>query len=113
MSKELKGLEIEKNLLQLGLYFVDLQNALQPLSLITRDNIEKELERLNKAHPFFKSRRWFSQSKGVPTVKMIQTLKILNTSVLDFALNISEFNKELLELKTALDDLESRIGPDD
>lgn len=109
MSEVLKKIEVEDYLLQLGLYFVDLQNALKPLLEMSETNINSEIDRLNKSHPYLKTRRWFSQSKGVPTVKMIQTLKILDDSVLDLALNISEFNTELKQLKEALDALKEEI----
>jgi hypothetical protein len=108
MSKGLKGLEIEKNLLQLGLYFVDLKNALNPLLTMDSTNITSEIDRLKK-----QDNSWFSRklgtSKGVPTVKTVQTLNILDTSLIDFALNISEFNKELKQLKDALEKLNETL----
>jgi hypothetical protein len=87
MSKENNDLIVKNQLTKLGLYFTDLKQALEPLKKLLNDetSIDNEIKTRKKAS---------ISSYG---------LKPLQNSLIDFGLNLQDFQKEIKNLKEVIE----------
>jgi len=88
MSKENNDLIVKNQLTKLGLYFTDLKQALEPLKKLLNDetSIDNEINKRKGAY-----------------IAAYYGLEPLQNSLIDFGLNLQDFQKEIKNLKEVIE----------